>query len=67
MLEDSMRKLDEEMQKTDKLLYSMIPKTVANRLRKGDLAVNTCEVRKLSFFVLELYPLTLLCILFFGI
>ena len=45
MLEDSMRKLDEEMQKTDKLLYSMIPKTVANRLRKGDLAVNTCEVR----------------------
>eukprot|EP00794_Sanderia_malayensis_P012303 gene12303-13572_t len=42
-LEESMKKLDQEMQKTDKLLYSMIPKTVANRLRKGDLAVNTCE------------------------
>ena len=39
-----MKKLDKEMQKTDKLLYSMIPRTVADRLRSGDLAVNTCEV-----------------------
>ena len=39
-----MKKLDNEMQKTDKLLYSMIPRTVADRLRSGDLAVNTCEV-----------------------
>ena len=44
MLEDSMKKLDVEMQKTDKLLYNMIPKSVADRLRSGDLAVNTCEV-----------------------
>ena len=39
-----MKKLDNEMQKTDKLLYSMIPRTVADRLRRGELAVNTCEV-----------------------
>ena len=39
-----MKKLDKEMQKTDKLLYSMIPRTVADRLRSGDLTVNTCEV-----------------------
>ena len=45
MLEESMKKLDNEMQKTDKLLYSMMPKTVADRLRYGDIAVNTCEVR----------------------
>ena len=44
MLEESMKKLDTEMQKTDKLLYSMIPKSVADRLRYGDIAVNTCEV-----------------------
>ena len=39
-----MKKLDNEMQKTDNLLYSMMPKTVADRLRCGDIAVNTCEV-----------------------
>ena len=49
MLEESMRKLDLEMQKTDKLLYNMIPRSVADRLRKGDLAVNTCEVRHFQY------------------
>lgn len=39
-----MRKLDLEMKRTDSLLYQMIPKTVADRLRKGEAAVNTCEV-----------------------
>lgn len=39
-----MKKLDFEMKRTDSLLYQMIPKTVADRLRKGEAAVNTCEV-----------------------
>ena len=39
-----MKKLDVEMKRTDSLLYQMIPKTVADRLRKGEPAVNTCEV-----------------------
>ncbi|XP_013410650.1 soluble guanylate cyclase 88E isoform X3 [Lingula anatina] len=43
-LEETMRKLDAEMKKTDSLLYQMIPKSVADRLRKGEPAMNTCEV-----------------------
>lgn len=42
-LEASMRKLDIEMKKTDQLLYQMIPRAVADRLRKGEAAVSTCE------------------------
>ena len=39
-----MRKLDIEMRRTDELLYQMIPKQVADRLRKGEAAVETCQV-----------------------
>lgn len=49
-LEESMKMLDYEMKKTDDLLYRMIPKPVAKRLRKGEPAVNTCEVHKCSQF-----------------
>ncbi|XP_050738004.1 soluble guanylate cyclase 88E-like isoform X2 [Eriocheir sinensis] len=42
-LEESMRKLDEEMRRTDELLYQMIPMQVAQRLRKGENPVDTCE------------------------
>ena len=40
-----MRKLDAEMKKTDLLLYQMIPKKIADRLRSGEKAANLCEVR----------------------
>lgn len=43
-LEDSMRKLDMEMKKTDQLLYQMIPKKIADRLRGGEAVMNLCEV-----------------------
>lgn len=43
-LEESMKKLDEEIRKTDSLLYQMMPKNIADRLRKGEPAVNTCQV-----------------------
>ncbi|GFS55169.1 hypothetical protein TNIN_91501, partial [Trichonephila inaurata madagascariensis] len=43
-LEESMRKLDIEMRRTDELLYQMIPKQVADRLRKGEASVETCQV-----------------------
>ena len=43
-LEESMKKLDVEMKKTDQLLYQMIPKSVADRLRSGEPSVSTCEV-----------------------
>ncbi|XP_063861386.1 soluble guanylate cyclase 88E-like isoform X2 [Scylla paramamosain] len=42
-LEESMKKLDEEMKRTDDLLYQMIPMQVAQRLRKGENPVDTCE------------------------
>jgi guanylate cyclase len=48
-LEESMRKLDAEMKKTDLLLYQMIPKKIADRLRSGENAENICEVR-IHFF-----------------
>ena len=44
-LGDSMKALDDEMKRTDNLLYQMIPKSVAERLRKGEPAMNTCQVR----------------------
>ena len=43
-LEESMKKLDTEMKRTDQLLYQMIPKAVADRLRQGEPAMNTCQV-----------------------
>ena len=46
-----MHQLDDEMKRTDELLYQMIPKSVADRLRKGEPAVNTCEVGPCSRIV----------------
>ncbi|XP_077994612.1 soluble guanylate cyclase 88E-like [Glandiceps talaboti] len=45
-LEESMKKLDIEMKRTDSLLYQMIPRQVAERLRRGEPALSTCEVFK---------------------
>lgn len=33
------------MRRTDELLYQMIPRTIADRLRAGEPAVETCQVR----------------------
>jgi hypothetical protein len=44
-LEDSLKKLDSEMKKTDQLLYQMIPKKIADRLRSGEAVMNLCEVK----------------------
>eukprot|EP00057_Strongylocentrotus_purpuratus_P015488 XP_011669962.1 PREDICTED: soluble guanylate cyclase 88E isoform X2 [Strongylocentrotus purpuratus] len=43
-LEESMTKLDLEMKRTDSLLYQMIPRQVAEKLRRGEPATSTCEV-----------------------
>lgn len=47
-LEESMKKLDQEMKRTDSLLYQMIPRQVADKLRRGEPATSTCEVMELS-------------------
>ncbi|KAL8609067.1 hypothetical protein ACOMHN_033660 [Nucella lapillus] len=44
LLGESMKKLDDEMKRTDALLYQMIPKPVADRLRRGEPSVATCQV-----------------------
>lgn len=68
-LEDSMKKLDIEMKRTDQLLYQMIPKKIADRLRSGEPVMNLCEVcakkliiycdcifELLNIFVLKVVP-----------
>jgi guanylate cyclase len=53
-IEESIKKLDIEMKKTDQLLYQMIPKKVADRLRSGESVMNLCEVnmnKKVILFV----------------
>ncbi len=42
--EDSMKKLEAEMKKTDMLLYQMIPRKIADRIRSGEHVMNLCEV-----------------------
>ncbi|XP_054717239.1 LOW QUALITY PROTEIN: soluble guanylate cyclase 88E-like [Uloborus diversus] len=42
-LEQNLKMLDEWQQKGDDLLYSMIPKAVALRLRNGENPIGTCE------------------------
>jgi len=44
-LENSYVLLDRWKNKSDELLYSMIPQTVADRLRAGANSLSTCEVR----------------------
>lgn len=43
--------LDEWKRRGDELLYSMIPESIAESLRRGKEPVDTCEVRLQSFLV----------------
>ena len=54
-LEASYKLLDQWKSKSDELLYSMIPKTVADRLRDGVNPLDTCEVlmKIYIFFMLK--------------
>ena len=52
-LSENMRKLDIEMKRTDQLLYEMIPKKIADRLRSGEAAMNICEVYSSIFVKLK--------------
>jgi len=36
--------LDEWQIRSNNLLYAMIPKSIAERLKRGDNPINTCEV-----------------------
>ena len=43
-LNNQIKKLDEVMARTEELLFQMIPKTIAERLKKGETYMETCEV-----------------------
>lgn len=45
LMEESMKKLDEEIKRSDELLAQMIPKQVADKVKAGINPMETCEVR----------------------
>jgi len=42
-LQESVKQLNAEKARTESLLYQMIPKSVADRLREGESHANTCQ------------------------
>ena len=44
LMQDAMKKVDIEMKRSDELLSQMIPKAVAEKVKKGLSPVDTCEV-----------------------
>ncbi|CAG0884509.1 unnamed protein product [Darwinula stevensoni] len=58
-LEESLNLLDQWKQRSDELLYSMIPQSVADKLRNGDDPINTCQsFDAVTVMFLELLLLT---------
>lgn len=51
-LERSLQLLDRWKSRGDELLYSMIPRTVADRLRRGQNPLTTCQV---FVFLIHIY------------
>lgn len=49
-LEENLRQLEEERQRSEQLLHRMMPKAVADRLRDGQKAIDTCEVHSVVLF-----------------
>ena len=43
-MQDAMKKVDIEMKRSDELLSQMIPKAVADKVKKGLNPVDSCEV-----------------------
>jgi len=42
-LQESVKQLNDEKARTESLLYQMIPKSVADRLREGESHSDTCQ------------------------
>ena len=45
LMEESMKKLDKEMKRSDELLSQMIPKQVVDKVKSGLNPIKTCEVK----------------------
>ena len=63
-MRSQMKKIDDVVKKTDELLYQMIPKSVAERLRKGESSMDTCEVfQSVTTLFSGMYHLKQVCVL----
>ena len=56
IMEQSMKKLDQEMKKGDELLAQMIPAAVADKMKSGASPVDTCEVFEMVTIVFNNIP-----------
>ena len=55
-MEQSMVKLDHEMRRSDELLSQMMPKSVAQKIKEGASAVDTCEIFEMVTIVFNDIP-----------
>ena len=54
--------LEESIQRTDQLLYQMIPKPIADQLRNGETPLNTCqEFQSVSILFSDIVSFTPMC------
>ena len=54
--------LEESSQRTDRLLYQMIPKPIADQLRNGETPLNTCrEFESVSILFSDVVSFTPMC------
>ena len=56
-MEESMVKLDHEMRRSDELLSQMMPKSVAQKIKEGASAVDTCEIFEMVTIVFNDIPM----------
>merc|ERR1719153_1488999 len=57
LMEESMGKLDIEMKRSDELLSQMMPKSVAQKIKDGASAVETCEIFEMVTIVFNDIPI----------
>ena len=46
-----MKRLEKEMKRTEALVYQMIPKAIALKLKNGEPAMNTCKVGRMAVYL----------------
>ena len=56
-MEEAMVKLDHEMRRSDELLSQMMPKSVAQKIKEGASAVDTCEIFEMVTIVFNDIPM----------
>ena len=59
---EAMKKVDMEMKRSDQLLAQMIPKAVADKVKKGLNPVDTCEVLSVDLYIYRNINRTINCL-----